>query len=220
MTSTAHTELRISSHPLPAGAWVARQLRAEGVYAPALLERAAAWGSDFARAWASCDELGLLLPLARLGGRSMDRVTRVARDWTVDVLGALGGAETTWSVTDRDLLERCLAEAVAPDPVLDQLVAWRGLALQRAAARGPGKHRGHMLAAAARVASLGLQRFRTPMSVGADAAMLAEHLVGALRDEAGVDGSATLDLFLRFDVDVVVSRLLVEGRAALEDAAA
>jgi hypothetical protein len=206
-----HRTIRISPYVPPARCTVARALWRDGVYSGELLKHAERWGSDLDRAWAENDRLELAMPLAIVRCVPALDVARFARLLVASMCELLP-LEVTWPLGDIGILNACLAGAVAPDVDVPALMTDRGLALERAGRRSDGIHRYRILTAAAHVASLGLLRLSHAGARGsADACLVVEHSIGALRDARTVS-----DLFsARIDVDAFEQTAMARAREML-----
>lgn len=166
MVSAAHG-VRLSGYVPPRSALVARHLWASGVRSALALQHAERWGMDGARAWRECDRLDLVIPLARVRGASIDDLTRLAARWIRSV-GCHG-------VAAAERIDEYLREATAPDIDLARLDALRHQVLEdaRLVGRAPRE-------ALAATLSLGMQRVRRPVRVGADGEVVASRLLAML----------------------------------------
>lgn len=193
--------------------WVAKRLWAAGVYEVALLQHAERW-ETLADAWRECDLVELVLPLAILRGAPALTVVRVAGGWLADAYDVAVGPGGEWPDVDRDLLGRCVVEAAAPDFDVVRLGQLRDRAIRRAGARAPGLHRYRLLTAAAHLAALGIQRAYPTGAGAADAELVGEHSLGAVRDAAT---RTELDLFSPLvDAEAYETAALLLARASVD----
>lgn len=191
-------------------AHVARQLWAAGIYVPDAAALCESWGADFSRAWAECDRLDLVLPLALLRGARVEVVAGVALDWLLELRSALGST-VSGLVLAGELTTALLAELHAPDLDVAELTR-RKLGYLTRAGQGAGYH---VRTALAYVVGLHLQR----LSAWATRACHEAHLVGlhvllALDAELGAR-SEQLDLGLEqlaIDRQAYVERALERAK--------
>lgn len=203
-------DVRLSGYVPPAGT-VARRLWADGVYERAALEHALAWGGELERAWAECDRLELLLPIALARGAPLDRVTLVARGWILAARTALGD-DLGWPPEDRALAAEILADAIAPDIDRAHLALLGMRAVERAGARAGGEHRYALLTACSELAQLGCKRSRNGFAASSNCEHLAAVLVAAVTP---VDRA--LDLFSApRDPEAFVREAITLARRELE----
>lgn len=162
---------------VPLSGTVARRLWRDGVGPRSALEHALRWGADVELAWQECDRLELVLPLALLRGAPIAAVAGVARTWVRDAFALLG--ELDCPPYDRDLADRCLDEACAPDVDAQRLEELMASALERGDPRAPG-HRYILMTACGAVAELGRRRVGLGYFASAPASRCAHALVHVL----------------------------------------
>jgi hypothetical protein len=202
-------ELHMSTHPVPETAYIARELRADGVRSAELLDLAIGWGNDRERAWNECERLELIYPIAILRGASRPSILRGLRELVV-AGRALLPRSLDWELVDRELAAELLDGAIAPDLDLTHLEELRWRANDRLAVKTPARHRQHLMRACSCVAELAMRGDSPMLGASAPAYMAPEHVLGALVDE---DGAA--DLFSsRIDVAAFVAAELERARSS------
>lgn len=206
--TTALPDIRLQGRAPAPDHVLARRLWLDGVYSTELLAVASRW-ADADAAFLGCPRLELAMPLAVQRGVPMERIVRVARLWVIDVRQRTG--DLGWPMDDRILASSAIGAALGPGPDVAHLVELRDRCLERAGAKDPGRHRYRLLTAIAHTANLGIRRVRQGLGAGADGELVAEHLLGLLRDH--VDGA---DLFTApVDVDGFTTGALDVARSEL-----